>query len=233
MNYRSIILTSSNIFPVSLFEEELDIKFPIKQATNPAPLNSQIMVGALWKWIKGISVDFSWKNRDNGKLFQEFGETIIDLVKIIPGGILIFFPSFLMVGSLMKIWSLHSIFNQIKKYKNVYIETNSKGDTKRSLENYENDINNSKGAIFIGVSRGHAVHNFSFSDNAARWVIIAGLPFGPRTDIKRNLIMSSMNQKHKNKLSKMNGDVCYISLSLLLIKIFILIKSDKFLIYSI
>ena len=175
MNYRSIILTSSNIFPVSLFEEEFDIKFPIKQATNPTPLNSQIMVGALWKWIKGISVDFSWKNRDNGKLFQEFGETIIDLVKIIPVGILIFFPSFLMVGSLMKIWNLHSIFNQIKKYKNVYIETNSKGDTKRSLENLENDINNSKGAIFIGVSRGHAVHNFSFSDNAARWVIIAGL----------------------------------------------------------
>ena len=39
-----------------------------------------------------------------------------------------------------------------------------------------------------------------------------------------------MNQKHKNKLSKMDGDVCYKFLFLLLIKIFILIKSDKFLI---
>ena len=164
------------------------------------------MVWTLTNGIKSSRIDFSWKNRDNVKIFQEFGETVIDIAKKIPGGILIFFPSFLMINSLMKFWEKHSIFSQIRKYKSVFIEANSRGETKRRLESYEFDVNSNKGSIFIGTSVGHAIHNFNFSNNGARCIIIAGVPFGNRTEIKRNLVMASFNQRHLKKLSNMNSD---------------------------
>ena len=61
-----------------------------------------------------------------------------------------------------------------------------------------------KGAILMGVCRGRISEGLDFSDNAARCVVIVGIPFPQMTDpkviLKKEYLDSQMNAQKRKQL---------------------------------
>jgi len=68
---------------------------------------------------------------------------------------------------------------EIQKYKQVYREPSSAKEYQLVIDRYYSAIyeEEQKGAVLMGVCRGRISEGLDFSDNAARMVIIIGIPF--------------------------------------------------------
>ena len=115
---------------MSLYENELG-NFPIKFQNKLEVVEDRVMVNILNKGNSNGTFNFIWKERFNDGMFKEMGETIVQLVKTVPGGVLVFFPSFSFMGTVISNWRNNSLFIEMDNYKNVYIESNKDHETEK------------------------------------------------------------------------------------------------------
>ncbi len=67
----------------------------------------------------GISLNFSYEQRNNVRMIQELGMMIINYARVIPAGLVIFFTSFNYMDQVMEIWRSRSIVSGIESIKKV------------------------------------------------------------------------------------------------------------------
>ena len=60
---------------------------------------------------------------------------------------------------------------------------------------FKQTIECGKGAVVIGVCKGKISEGIDFADNAARWVIVVGIPYAPYESPKIKIKMNSLNSK--------------------------------------
>ena len=130
LGQRWVILTSRSLSPMSLYENELG-NFPTKFQNKLEVVEDRVMVNILNKGNSNGTFNFIWKERFNDGMFKEMGETIVQLVKTVPGGVLVFFPSFSFMGTVISNWRNNSLFIEMDNYKNVYIESNKDHETEK------------------------------------------------------------------------------------------------------
>lgn len=81
-------------------------------------------------------------------------------------------------------------YKSIEKYKKLFLEPKDPSQYKITMDKYYKQIFNPKktektdGAILMGVCRGRISEGLDFSDNAARCVIVVGIPFPQLTEPK-------------------------------------------------
>ena len=120
---------------------------------------------------------------------DDLGNMMTNYCTILPGGMVIFFPSYTYMESVHKYWSNNGIIDLIRKTKQVFMETrNASADT--TLKDYSRGVSNvapnthfmsnffKGGAIILCVVGGKLSEGINFSDELARAVFMIGLPFG-------------------------------------------------------
>ena len=103
-----------------------------------------------------------------------------------------FFPSYWLMNSIYERWQASDIISDILKYKEVFLEPKKATEYQHIIDKYysaifsnkEKDEPEQNGAILMGVCRGRISEGLDFSDNAARCVIIVGIPFPQMVDPK-------------------------------------------------
>ncbi|GMF44983.1 unnamed protein product [[Candida] boidinii] len=125
--------------------------------------------------------DFSFKNRYNEKMLINLGFLILNYIKIIPKGLVLFFTSYKYLEYIIKIWEKNNILNEFKKFKKIFTES-KEVSTDKLLSDYSFEINgNSKdakgGAVLFSVIGGKLSEGINFSNDLARSVILIGLPY--------------------------------------------------------
>lgn len=95
-----------------------------------------------------------------------------------PGGILMFFPSYFLMEKCHDIWSEFEILWKIDKLKTVLKEPKDSTQYQQVIERYYGNIfqEDAKGALLMGVCRGRISEGLDFADNAARCVVVVGIP---------------------------------------------------------
>lgn len=103
---------------------------------------------------------------------------------MVPGGVLVFLPSYFLLGELKKRWRDTKIDEEIKKCKQVILEPKSGEELKHKMKEFYSAARNPKlfsdsitGAVFLGVCRGKVSEGLDFADQDARAVITVGIPF--------------------------------------------------------
>uniref|UniRef100_A0A915HRT0 ATP-dependent helicase C-terminal domain-containing protein n=1 Tax=Romanomermis culicivorax TaxID=13658 RepID=A0A915HRT0_ROMCU len=93
--------------------------------------------------------------------------------------------------------------------KPVCLEAKFKDEFENSLKLYSDFLQKDpkRGASFFAVCRGKLSEGFDFSDNAARCVVIVGIPYPPMMDPKVILKQCYLNEKKDNL--KFNGQIWY------------------------
>ncbi len=109
----------------------------------------------------------------------DLGKTVAQVAKITPGGMLVFFPSYGLLEQCFDVWDNYKILPDIVQHKQMFKEPKDPKEYQVVIQAYYEAIfrANSQGAILMGVCRGRISEGLDFSDNAARCVLLVGIPY--------------------------------------------------------
>lgn len=152
--------------------------------------------------LSGTEFDFTFEKRMQTARIDDLGRTILSFIRIIPDGVVIFFPSYAYLDHCVKAWRNTvpgagnvSIWQQFLAVKPVFKESQSKpADSGTSpqvnlssqqsssdtlLTSYSSAITsgNGRGALLFAVINGTLSEGINFSDTLGRGVAVVGMPF--------------------------------------------------------
>ncbi|NWH73778.1 RTEL1 helicase, partial [Piaya cayana] len=197
---RSIILTSGTLSPLSSFTMEMQIPFPVC-LENPHVIDKhQLWVGIIPKGPDGAVLTSTYERRFAEDYLSSLGKTIGNLVRVVPHGLLVFFPSYPVMDKSLEYWREHDFAKRIEEVKPMFVEPRNKGSFTEVIDAYYDKVvcPKSNGATFLAVCRGKASEGLDFADMNGRGVIITGLPFPPRMEPRVILKMQFLDEMRKS-----------------------------------
>ncbi|KAI6654370.1 ATP-dependent RNA helicase DDX11 isoform X2-like [Oopsacas minuta] len=126
--------------------------------------------------VSNLELDFSFQGR-TPKMLEELARIILQLLDIIPKGIVVFFPSYAFLSTCLNAWREKGFLDKINSKKSVFQEPRGTG-VEDVLSAYTRSVElNTGGAIIFGVVGGKLSEGMNFSDGLARAVVMVGLPY--------------------------------------------------------
>ena len=116
-------------------------------------------------------------------MINDLGLSFVEICKSTPGGVLAFFPSYSLMNRVLETWEKSKIDKDIERYKTLLVEPKESAHYPHVISSFYNDVY-SKGSVMLGVWRGKIAEGLDFSDDAARAVVVIGVPYPLKTDPK-------------------------------------------------
>jgi Rad3-related DNA helicase len=129
---RSLILTSGTLSPMNTFASELDMQFPIVMEGNHVVKNEQVCVAVIPTSKTGYSFKGTFQFTESFEYQDNLGRSILDIIRIIPHGVLCFVSSYNMLEKLMNRWKANGVYKTMAAIKNILLEP--KGSDKSDFE---------------------------------------------------------------------------------------------------
>jgi regulator of telomere elongation helicase 1 len=104
LKVRSIIVTSGTLSPLQSYAMELDLPFPNRLENPHIVQDDQIHVRVVGNGVSGKVLSSSYERRQDNEYYTELGNTLVALSRVIPGGMLIFFPSYGVMQTCIERW---------------------------------------------------------------------------------------------------------------------------------
>jgi Rad3-related DNA helicase len=82
------------------------------------------------------------------------GETIVDIIKHVPDGVLLFFSSYAIMEESINRWNKSNIWSKLNEIKCAFKEKKKKEQFNEEIENYKRNVDGGRGSIFMGICRG-------------------------------------------------------------------------------
>ncbi|XP_071331236.1 regulator of telomere elongation helicase 1 isoform X2 [Trachinotus anak] len=211
---RCIILTSGTLSPLSSFTSEMRIEFPVCLENGHVIERDQIFVSIIERGPDGVHLSSAFDRRFVPENMASLGNTVANLSRVVPHGLLVFFPSFPLMEKTLDFWRANGHADRIENIKPMFVEPKGKGTFTEVIDGYYNKVNDpaSKGGTFFAVCRGKASEGLDFADTFGRGVIITGLPFPPRMDprvILKMQFLDEMSRKKAPGLKYLSGQEWY------------------------
>lgn len=132
---------------------------------------------------KNIQFDFTFKNRNSSAMIKALGDSMVEISRIIPDGMVVFFPSYAYLDQVILQWqraepsSSETIWDALSHKKPIYRESKEIAGADEVLQEYSKAIDTDKGGILLSVVGGKLSEGINFSDRLGRCVVVVGLPF--------------------------------------------------------
>eukprot|EP00934_Nitzschia_sp_Nitz4_P001171 Nitzschia sp. Nitz4//scaffold2_size372955//57610//61680//NITZ4_000371-RA/size372955-snap-gene-0.9-mRNA-1//1//CDS//3329546620//1171//frame0 len=104
LKVRSILVTSGTLSPLESYALELDLPFPHRLENPHIIPDDQIHVRVVGKGVSNQVLTSSYQRRQDSEYYTEMINTLVSLAKVIPGGMLVFFPSYGVMEASMERW---------------------------------------------------------------------------------------------------------------------------------
>lgn len=177
---RSLIITSGTLEPIQKIEDELEIPFKIKESFNHVIGSNQLKIFVFNKSPSGYSLEPKFEDIKKDEYKLELGKTLLPLIRVLPFGTLVFFPSYSLLGKCLDYWKTKSsIWRDMSSSCGLFIENSAKSqvDFLNDVNNYKQMINDKRRAVYFCVCRGKLSEGMNLQGNHCRTVIITGLPY--------------------------------------------------------
>ncbi|KAJ3269942.1 DEAD H (Asp-Glu-Ala-Asp His) box helicase 11 [Terramyces sp. JEL0728] len=179
---KSVIFVGGTLSPVQEFINEL------VPSVDPSKIHQfscdhvippdQMLPIVLKSGPSGKEFKFTYENRNDTEMIVEAGRAISNICNVVKGGIVVFFPSYSYLDTVIKAWKNSAVFATLQKKKKVFLESNTAQDL---LPLYSKAIKqpeeNKTGAVLFAVVGGKLSEGINFSDELGRVVIMIGLPY--------------------------------------------------------
>ncbi|CAG2101396.1 unnamed protein product [Medioppia subpectinata] len=190
----SMIITSGTLAPIHSFELEMDMKFEIKLQNNHIIGDNQLSIVTIGESKDNVMLSSNYRNREKEDYVRALGQTLVDVFKATPKGILVFFPSYQVLNRCTKLWTQLRVWEDLNRVKRVFLEPQNKLEFNKAFERYKQTVDDgfSNGAAFLGVFRGKLSEGIDLPDDYCRAVVMTGLPypavFDPRVMLKKKYL---------------------------------------------
>jgi chromosome transmission fidelity protein 1 len=130
-----------------------------------------------------MEFDFTFKNRNSPSMIHALGNTVLELSRTIPDGMVVFFSSYAYLNQVILHWQKPepsipgSMWDTLSSKKPLYRESKDAAGVGDVLQEYTKAIDSGKGGILLSVVGGKMSEGINFSDRLGRCVVVVGLPF--------------------------------------------------------
>lgn len=223
----SLLLTSGTLSPLDSFRAEMGVPFPHQLENEHVVGEGQVFCRILGVGPHGHHLNASYAQRDSLDYRLELGRAILELCRVVPDGLLVFFPSYPVMENCLASWKSHGsdengrtarpsetfIYDQIKMAKgSVFVEPKNKEELPVMMAAYGKAINEgSAGAILLAVCRGKVSEGLDFSDAKCRAVIVTGIPYPPLKDPRVILKRQYLDERLREEQSLSKGKTLSMS----------------------
>lgn len=153
---------SGTLSPLETTIKELGIEFPVRLENSHVIDANQVWVGVVGTGVTGKRLNSSYNFRSTDEYLLELGNTIVNFTRLVPSGLLVFFPSYTILEDSIARWqrptqgdASSSIWDRIVQQKKVFVEPRARLDFKEVVDEYHETIRtNTNGAVFFAVCRG-------------------------------------------------------------------------------
>ncbi|XP_045433235.1 regulator of telomere elongation helicase 1 isoform X1 [Pipistrellus kuhlii] len=193
---RTLLLTSGTLAPVASFALEMQIPFPVC-LENPHVIDKhQIWVGIVPKGPDGAQLSSAFDRRFSDECLSSLGKTLVNITRVVPHGLLVFFPSYPVLEKSLEFWRARDWARKLEALKPLFVEPRSKDSFSEVMGAYYTSVVSpgSRGAAFLAVCRGKASEGLDFADMNGRGVVVTGLPYPPRKDPRVILKMQFLDE---------------------------------------
>ncbi|KAL1947857.1 hypothetical protein VTO73DRAFT_13581 [Trametes versicolor] len=175
--FSTVVITSGTLSPLDMYPKMLQFT-PVVQETYAMSLTrNSFLPLVITRGSDQVAISSRFEVRNDPAVVRNFGSILIEYSKIVPDGIVAFFPSYLYMESIVAAWNDMGILNEVWKHKLIFVETPDANETSIALENYRRACDNGRGAVLLSVARGKVSEGIDFDHNYGRAVIMFGVPY--------------------------------------------------------
>ncbi|KAJ2087825.1 ATP-dependent DNA helicase chl1 [Coemansia sp. RSA 986] len=151
-------------------------------AWNHVVAPSHICAQVIDKGPAGVSLKFALQDQSDVAKIRDAGNALAALCNVVPGGVVVFFPSYSLLRKMHSEWLAAGIIGRISKRKPVFAEAinqSSQPQKQDVLAEYTAQVtkSGSTGAVLLSVVGGKLSEGINFSDDLGRAVVMAGVPY--------------------------------------------------------
>ncbi|KAI9139351.1 hypothetical protein BKA69DRAFT_1085762 [Paraphysoderma sedebokerense] len=134
--FSTVIITSGTLSPLEMYPQMLQFR-PSISKTYPMTLTRNCFCPlVITRGSDQVAISSKFEVRNDPAVVRNFGSVLIELAKIVPDGVVCFFPSYLYMESIVSMWNEMGILNDVWKNKLIFVETPDAAETSVALENY-------------------------------------------------------------------------------------------------
>ncbi|QRV77770.1 chromosome transmission fidelity protein 1 [Ceratobasidium sp. AG-Ba] len=184
---RSVVLAGGTMSPIGDFHAQLfSYLHPdrlITYSCGHVVPKSNIKTIVLGRGPRGRDMEFKFSARGDEELIIELGQSLLNLVNLVPNGFVVFLPSYAFLSVVKASWtkSGNKVLDRLGKKKKVFYEPQENADVEQVLRDFsaaaEHPTEPHSGALLFAVVGAKLSEGLNFSDGLARAVAIVGLPF--------------------------------------------------------
>ena len=198
---RSFLFTSGTLSPLDSFAAEFSLPFPIRLENEHIISASQLLLLTLTHGPACQPLLSSYTNRSNREYMLDLGNAIVNFVRLVPDGVLVFFPSYGVMDAMVACWESGGVMARIREKKAVFTEPRVSGEMSECIAEYQRAIEGGgasglTGALMLAVCRGKVSEGLDFADANGRAVIITGLPYPALHEPKVRIKREYLDQRH-------------------------------------
>jgi chromosome transmission fidelity protein 1 len=181
---RAVILAGGTMSPMNDYTRHLFSYLPSSQiqtlSCGHVIPKENLVAWSLGSGPSGAEFEFTFEKRDS--MVEELGRSILNICRIVPDGVVVFFPSYAYLDLVVQRWQKPtgvgnpSLWDRLKGRKEVFRESRD-SSVDEILGEYGRAIGEGKGGLLLSVVGGKMSEGINFSDRLGRCVVIVGLPF--------------------------------------------------------
>ncbi|QPG74525.1 TFIIH/NER complex ATP-dependent 5'-3' DNA helicase subunit [Brettanomyces nanus] len=175
--YPSVIITSGTISPLDMYPRMLNFETVIQESYTITLDRRAFLPMIVTKGSDQVAISSRFEIRNDPSVVRNYGALLIEFSKITPDGLVVFFPSYLYMESIISMWQTMGILDEVWKYKLILVETPDAQETALALETYRKACSNGRGAVLLSVARGKVSEGIDFDHYYGRTVLMIGVPF--------------------------------------------------------
>lgn len=209
----SVIVASGTLSPMESLRTELGCTFSQPFEGGHVIGQDRIFASIVSYGPNKVELNCSYNNSVKLNFQDEVGFVVRDVCKLVPKGVLCFFPSYDRMENFCQRWLAKGIIRQIEMHKgSIFKEQKnlSANDFEKILAKY-NKRAKGRGALLMAVFRGKVSEGIDFADDAARAVITIGIPYPNVREVSVNLKKEYNDVVRKTSPEIMPGGDWYAS----------------------
>ena len=174
--FSSVIITSGTISPLDMYPKMMNFQTVIQQSYSMTLARRSFLPMIVTKGSDQVSISSRFEIRNDPSVVRNYGSLLVEFAKITPDGMVVFFPSYLYMESIISMWQNMGVLDEVWKHKLILVETPDAQETSLALETYRKACSNGRGAVLLSVARGKVSEGIDFDHHYGRTVLMIGIP---------------------------------------------------------
>lgn len=175
--FSSVIITSGTISPLEMYPKMLGFETVVQESYSMTLARRSFLPMIVTRGSDQVAISSGFQVRNEPSVVRNYGHLLTEFSKLTPDGMVVFFPSYLYMESIISMWQGMGILDEVWKYKLILVETPDAQETSLALETYRTACCNGRGAILLCVARGKVSEGIDFDHQYGRTVLCIGVPF--------------------------------------------------------